>query len=72
MQTNINAQGLTVEAAITGNRDHIYHAVMMDPHAGSELSLDQIWAMVDEMIEAHGDLLPEYTRGVSSSVTVHA
>ena len=72
MQTNINVQALTVEAALTGNRDHIYHAAMMDPHTGSELSLDQIWAMVDELIDAHGDLLPEYTRGVASSVPVHA
>jgi alpha-galactosidase len=72
MQTNINAQALTVEAAITGNRDHIYHAAMMDPHTSAELSLDQIWAMVDELIEAHGDLLPEFTRGPASTVPVHA
>ncbi len=60
MQTNINVQSLTVEAALTGERDHIYHAAMLDPHTAAELSLDQIWAMVDELIEAHGDLLPEY------------
>lgn len=60
MQTNINVQALTVEAALTKKREHIYHAAMMDPHTGAELSLDQIWAMVDEMIEAHGDSLPEY------------
>lgn len=60
MQTNINVQSLTVEAAITGKRDHIYHAAMLDPHAAAELDLDQIWHMVDDLIEAHGDWLPQY------------
>ena len=60
MQTNINVQSLTVEAALTGVREHIYHAAMLDPHTGSELTLDQIWSMVDELIEAHGDYLPAY------------
>lgn len=60
MQTNINVQALTVEAALTGKREHIYHAAMLDPHTAAELSLDQIWSMVDELIDAHGDLLPEY------------
>jgi alpha-galactosidase len=60
MQTNINVQALTVEAAITGKREHIYHAAMMDPHTAAELSLDQIWHLVDDLIEAHGDYLPAY------------
>lgn len=60
MQTNINVQSLTVEAAITGKREHIYHAAMLDPHTAAELNLDQIWSLVDELIEAHGAWLPEY------------
>lgn len=60
MQTNINVQALTVEAALSGKREHIYHAAMLDPHTASELSLDEIWAMVDELLEAHGSLLPAY------------
>ena len=60
MQTNVNVQSLTVEAALTQKREHIYHAAMLDPHTSAELSLDQIWSMVDELIEAHGDWLPEY------------
>lgn len=60
MQTNINVQALTVEAALTRKRDHIYHAAMLDPHTAAELSLDQIWSLVDELIEAHGDWLPTY------------
>jgi alpha-galactosidase len=60
MQTNINVQGLTVEAALTGKREHIYHAAMLDPHTAAELDLAQIWALVDQLIEAHGEWLPAY------------
>jgi alpha-galactosidase len=60
MQTNINVQALTVEAALSSKREHIYHAAMLDPHTAAELDLDQIWSLVDELIEAHGDLLPVY------------
>ncbi|MDI9546921.1 MAG: alpha-glucosidase/alpha-galactosidase [Chloroflexota bacterium] len=61
MQTNINVQDLTVEAALTGKREHIYHAAMLDPHTAAELDLDQIWNLVDDLIEAHGDWLPAYS-----------
>jgi alpha-galactosidase len=60
MQTNINVQALTVEAALTGKREHIYHAAMLDPHTAAELDLDNIWKLVDELIAAHGDWLPGY------------
>lgn len=60
MQTNINVQALTVEAALTNKREHIYHAAMLDPHTAAELSLDQIWSLVDDLIDAHGDWLPVY------------
>lgn len=60
MQTNINVQALTVEAALTGKREHIYHAAMLDPHTAAELELEQIWNLVDELLEAHGAGLPEY------------
>jgi alpha-galactosidase len=53
-RTNVNVQLLTIEAALTGKREAVYHAAMLDPHAGSELSLDEIRALCDEMIEAHG------------------
>jgi alpha-galactosidase len=59
MQTNINVQSLTVEAALTGKRDHVYHAAMLDPHTAAELDLDQIWAMVDELLSAHRGMIPE-------------
>jgi alpha-galactosidase len=60
MQTNVNVQALTVEAALTRKREHIYHAAMLDPHTAAELDLDQIWALVDDLIAAHGDWLPAY------------
>ena len=60
MQTNINVQALTVEAALTGKQEHIYHAAMLDPHTAAELELEQIWGLVDELIEAHGEWLPKY------------
>ncbi len=60
IQTNINVQRLTVEAALTRKREHIYHAAMLDPHTAAELDLDQIWSLVDELIAAHGDWLPQY------------
>lgn len=58
MQTNINVQALTVEAALTGRREHVYHAAMLDPHTAAELDLEQIWGLVDDLIAAHGDWLP--------------
>ncbi|MDR0589986.1 MAG: alpha-glucosidase/alpha-galactosidase, partial [Spirochaetaceae bacterium] len=58
---NIQVQLLTIEAAHTRKREHIYHAAMMDPHTASELSLDDIRKMVDELIDAHGKMLPAFT-----------
>ena len=60
MQTNVNVQALTVEAALTRKREHIYHAAMLDPHTAAELDLGQIRALVDDLIAAHGEWLPEY------------
>ncbi|MBP3961466.1 alpha-glucosidase/alpha-galactosidase [Paenibacillus lignilyticus] len=59
-RTNINTQLLTIEAAMTGKREHIYHAAMLDPHTSAELSMDDIKAMCDDLIVAHGDWLPAY------------
>lgn len=58
--TNVNVQLLTIEAARTLKKEHIYQAAMLDPHTGSELDIDTIKKMVDELIEAHGDYLPKY------------
>ena len=58
--TNINVQLLTIEAARTLKKEHIYQAAMMDPHTGSELDIDTIKKRVDELIVEHGDYLPVY------------
>lgn len=65
MRSNVNVQDLTVQALLTENREHVYHAAMMDPHTGAELDLDQIWEMVDDLIEQHGDWLPQWLSGAS-------
>ena len=58
--TNINVQLLTIEAAVTRKKDAIYQAAMLDPHTSSELSIDDIVKMCDDLIEEHGDWLPKY------------
>ena len=58
--TNINVQLLTIEAAATGKKEHIYQAAMLDPHTASELDIDTIKKLVDDLIEAHGNYLPKY------------
>lgn len=59
-RTNINTQLLTIEAAVTGKREHIYHAAMLDPHTSAELSIDDIVSLCDDLIEAHRGWLPEF------------
>ena len=58
MMTNINVQQLTVEAALSGEKKHVYHAAMLDPHTAAELSVDEIWHLVDDLLEAHGGMIP--------------
>lgn len=58
--SNINVQLLTIEAAVTKDKQKIYQATMMDPHTSSELSIDDIIKMCDELIAAHGDFMKYY------------
>jgi alpha-galactosidase len=58
IRTNVNVQELAVQAALTGRIEHVYHAAMLDPHTAAELDLDQIHRLVDELILAHGDWIP--------------
>lgn len=59
-RTNINTQLMTIEAAITRKREAVYQAAFLDPHTASELTLDEIVALCDDLIEAHGNWLPEF------------
>jgi alpha-galactosidase len=61
IRTNVNVHELTVEAALTGRVDHIYHAAMLDPHTAAELDLDQITGLVDALLLAHGEWIPSST-----------
>ena len=60
MRTNINVQILTAEAALTKKKEHIYHAAMLDPLTGANLSIDEIYSMVDRLIQEHHNYLPQY------------
>jgi alpha-galactosidase len=73
-RTNINVQELTVEAALSGQREYIYHAVMADPHTAATLPLDKIWAMCDDLIEAHQKvgLLGEYAPTIANTGRAYA
>jgi len=58
----VNVQELAVEAVVTENRDHIFHAVALDPLTSAILRLDQIHSMVEEMLVAEARWLPAFTR----------
>ena len=51
--SNIYPQMLTIEAAVTGKRETLYQAAMMDPHTGAQLSTDEIVSLCNDLIEAH-------------------
>jgi alpha-galactosidase len=61
-RTFLNVVELTVKAVLEGNRDHVYHAAMLDPNTAAALGLDDIRSMCDELLQAHGDLIPEALR----------
>lgn len=67
MQTNINVQSCVVEALATGSREHVYHAAMLDPHTAAELDLEQIWDLVDKLLDAHATWLPAWMTTTSNS-----
>lgn len=56
----ISVHQLVVEAAFTKKKECIYQAALLDPHASAELTIDEIRTMVDDLIEAHGNWLPQY------------
>jgi alpha-galactosidase len=62
-RTFLNVADLTVRAALEGRRDHVRHAAMLDPATSAALDLDQIAALVDDLLTAHRGLLPEGLRG---------
>ncbi|MNU02275.1 Alpha-galactosidase [compost metagenome] len=63
MSTNINVQALVTEAITERKRESIYHAALLDPHTAAVLGMDEIYALIDELIEAHRGWLPEWIHG---------
>jgi alpha-galactosidase len=61
-RTFLNVVELTVRAALEQRRDLVYQAALMDPNAGATLTTRQIVEMCDDLIAAHGDLMPEGIR----------
>jgi alpha-galactosidase len=59
-RTNINVQNMTIEACKQRKKELVYMAAYLDPHTSSELSMDDIKALCDDLFEAHKDWLPEY------------
>src|SRR4051794_22541487 len=62
-RTFLNVVELTVRAALEESRDHVYQAAMLDPNTAATLTLSEIEEMCDELIDAHGELLPAGIRG---------
>ena len=62
-RTFLNVAELTVRAALERQRDLVYQAALLDPNAAATLTTDRIVALCDDLIEAHGDLMPEGIRG---------
>jgi alpha-galactosidase len=58
MRTNIGVQEVTVEASLTGSRERVIQAAMLDPHTAAELDPEQIASLVDELLAAHGEMIP--------------
>ena len=49
---------LTVAAALTGSREHVYQAALLDPNTAATLTTSQTVAMCDELLAAHSHLMP--------------
>lgn len=58
-RVSINVQELTVRAVLEGKREYLYHAAMLDPLVMATLELDQVWALVDDLLKAHEQYLPK-------------
>jgi len=59
-RTNVNVQELIVEAALTGDVEAAYYAVMLDPLTAAVCTLPQIRSMVDELLAAQSQWLPQF------------
>jgi alpha-galactosidase len=58
-RTNVNVQILTVEAVLSGRKEPVYQAALMDPHTSAELSVDDTVRLCDDLFQAHADRIPK-------------
>lgn len=66
-ESNVSAQRLGVQAALAGDAERLKQAFMMDPLTGASLTPPEIWQMVDEMLVANADWLPQYDDAVADA-----
>ncbi|MGZ8437261.1 MAG: alpha-galactosidase [Candidatus Limnocylindrales bacterium] len=59
----VDAQELTVRAALDEDRELVYHAVLTDPQVQARLTLDEAWRLTDELIAAEAEWLPGWLGG---------
>jgi alpha-galactosidase len=59
IRNTVNVHELTVEAFFSGKKDHVYQAALLDPHAAAELTMDEIYSLVDDLFAAHGKMVPK-------------
>lgn len=60
MQTNINVQTLVTQAILNQDKNSVYYAALLDPHTAAVLSIDEIYALIDDLIKCHGHWLPNW------------
>ena len=65
-RTFLNVVELTVRAALEQRRELVYQAALLDPNTAATLTIGQILDMVDELIDAHGELIPDAIRAAAS------
>lgn len=56
----VSVHQLVVDAALSGKKEAIYQAALLDPHVSAELTIDETISLVDDLIDAHGNWLPKY------------
>jgi alpha-galactosidase len=64
-RTFLNVVELTVRAALEQRRELVYQAALLDPNTAATLTIGQTLDVVDELIEAHGELIPEAIRAAA-------